>query len=207
MVERQGEIERVRFVAGLDISSPDKDGKAQGAIVILSFPHLEVVEVEVEEGRVNFPYIPGLLAFRELPLLLSTCLKVQQEPDLMLVDGQGIAHPRRFGIASHLGLFLNRPTIGCAKSCLCGWHKPVGEEEGDYAELVDKGELIGAALRTRRGAPPLYVSIGHKITLELALWWVRQCCKEHRLPEPLRLAHLAANHRLKEAPSFQRRLF
>ncbi|MCK4222413.1 MAG: endonuclease V, partial [Dehalococcoidia bacterium] len=111
---------------------------------------------------------------------------------LILVDGQGIAHPRRLGLASHLGLFLEVPTIGCAKSRLCGRHEPPGEETGSHAELVDNGELIGAALRTRRDVKPIYVSIGHKIDLGLALHWVMNCCRGYRLPEPTRLAHLAA---------------
>lgn len=203
-VEKKGELKEVKFVAGMDISA-GREGRACGAVVILTFPKLDLVEVEVEEGKLNFPYIPGLLAFRELPLLLSACCKVKQEPNLVFVDGQGIAHPRRLGIASHLGLLIHLPTIGCAKSLLCGRHNPLGEEEGDYAELIDNGELIGVALRTKKGFPPVYVSIGHMIDLEQAIYWVRQCIRGHRLPEPLRLAHLAANGRLKE--EFQRKLF
>lgn len=204
-VEREGKLEEVKLVAGLDLSSTDKKGRARGAVVILLFPQFELMELRIEEGKLEFPYIPGLLAFRELPLLLSACSKVEHKPDLVFVDGQGIAHPRRLGIASHLGLFLNLPTIGCAKSILCGRHKPLGEEEGDYAELIDDGEIIGVALRTKKGSPPVYVSIGHKIDLEQAIYWVKQCCRGHRLPEPLRIAHLAANAQLKE--EFQRKLF
>ncbi len=118
-------------------------------------------------------------------------------PDLMMVDGQGIAHPRRMGLASHLGLLLDIPTIGCAKSRLCGSHKLLAEELGSYTELVDRYETIGVALRTRAGVRPLYVSIGHSISLESAIHWVLRCCRRYRLPEPTRLAHLAAGGNLK----------
>ena len=118
-------------------------------------------------------------------------------PDLILVDGQGIAHPRRMGLASHLGLFLDTPTIGCAKSLLCGSHEMPGDEPGSYAEVVDRGEIIGVALRTKLGVKPVYVSIGHKIDLQTAIHWVLECCRGYRLPEPTRLAHLAAGGNLK----------
>jgi deoxyribonuclease V len=124
--------------------------------------------------------------------VLAACERLVAEPDLVLVDGQGIAHPRRMGLASHLGLFLDRPTIGCAKSRLCGSHDSVGPDPGASALLEDGGEVIGAALRTRKGASPLYVSTGHKVSLEAAIEWVLRCCKGARLPEPTRLAHLAA---------------
>ena len=131
------------------------------------------------------------------------CEKLYNTPDLVLVDGQGFAHPRRFGLASHLGLFLDLPTIGCAKSILCGRHKPVGEEFGSHAELIDKGEVVGAALRTKTGVKPIYVSIGHKIGLSSALDWVMKCCRAYRLPEPTRLAHLAASGNLRQSPTYQ----
>jgi len=144
------------------------------------------------------PYIPGLLSFRESPLILAACQRLTVTPDLILVDGQGIAHPRRIGLASHLGLFLDTPTIGCAKSLLCGSHETLPEKPGSYAELVDTGETIGAALRTRLGVKPVYVSIGHKVDLRTALHWAMECCRGYRLPEPTRLAHLAAGGKLKE---------
>ena len=130
--------------------------------------------------------------------MLAACEKLAVTPDLILVDGQGIAHPRRMGLASHLGLFLNTPTIGCAKSRLCGSHKEPGVETGSCAELVDNGEAIGAALRTKLGANPVYVSIGHKVDLKTAIHWVLECCRGYRIPEPLRLAHLAAGGNLRE---------
>jgi deoxyribonuclease V len=155
-----------------------------------------VVETKVVQGRLDFPYIPGLLSFRELPLTLAAYESLSITPDLVLVDGQGVAHPRRFGLASHLGLVLDTPTIGCAKSRLCGRHEEPGIEAGSYAEVVDKGETIGVALRTRPKVKPVYVSTGHKVDLEDAIHWVLECCRGYRLPEPLRLAHQAAGGKL-----------
>ncbi len=183
----------------MDISAPKADATARAAVVILEYPELRAVEVKVVSGRLSFPYIPGLLSFRESPLTLTACGELNLSPDLIIVDGQGILHPRRFGLASHLGLLLDTPTIGCAKSLLCGEHQEPGLEPGSYAEVVDKGEVIGAALRTREGTSPVYVSIGHKIDLESAIYWVRRCCRGFRVPEPTRLAHLAAGGNLKEA--------
>jgi deoxyribonuclease V len=196
-----------RLVAGIDISSPDAQGVARGAVVVLRYPEFSMVEVEVVEGKITFPYIPGLLSFRESPLILATCERISNTPDLILIDGQGIAHPRRLGLASHVGLFLDLPTIGCAKSILCGQHRPVGEEVGSHAELLDNGELIGAALRTKSGVKPIYVSVGHKIDLASALQWVIKCCRGYRIPEPTRLAHLAAGGILPSEPSNQGKLF
>jgi len=184
------------LIAGVDISRPDPQDVAKGAVVVLNYPALNIVEVKVAEDKVTFPYIPGLLSFRECPLILAACQKLDNTPDLVLVDGQGIAHPRRLGLASHLGLFLDVPTIGCAKSILCGRHEPVGEEIGSHADLVDDGEVIGAALRTKMRTNPIYISIGHKISLALALHWTLICCRGYRLPEPTRLAHLAAGGKL-----------
>jgi len=195
------------FIAGVDISSANSQGVARGAVVVLNYPQLDVVEVETTERKLAFPYVPGLLSFRECPLILAACEKLCNTPDLILVDGQGVAHPRRFGLASHLGLFLDTPTIGCAKSILCGKHENVGEKVGSHVELVDNGEVIGAALRTRVGVKPIYVSIGHKIDLASALQWVMKCCRGYRIPEPTRLAHLAAAGNLTSGLDYQRRLF
>jgi len=196
-----------RFVAGVDISAPDAQGVANGAVVVLRYPELDIVEVEIAQGRLTLPYIPGLLSFRESPLILSACKKIRNVPDLILIDGQGIAHPRRFGLASHVGLFLDLPTIGCAKSILCGQHRPVGEDAGSHAELLDNGELIGEALRTKSGVRLIYISVGHKIDLASALQWVINCCRGYRLPEPTRLAHLAAGGMLTSKPNCQGKLF
>jgi len=212
-VSGSGEVESPRFIAGVDISVKREVGQATGAVVILQYPELRVVEVKVIGGRLDFPYIPGLLSFRESPLILAACQELTLVPNLILVDGQGIAHPRRMGLASHLGLFLDTPTIGCAKSLLCGQHEVPGREPGSYAEIRDGEEVIGAALRTKLGVNPVYISIGHRICLESAIYWVLKCCRGYRLPEPARLAHLAAGGNLKipcdiktTEPGYQERL-
>jgi deoxyribonuclease V len=206
-VVTENEVINPRLVAGIDISAPDAQGVARGAVVVLRYPEFSIVEIKEAQGKIAFPYIPGLLSFRESPLILAACEKLYNIPDLILIDGQGIAHPRRFGLASHVGLFLDLPTIGCAKSILCGQHRPVEEEAGSHAELLDNGELIGAALRTKSGVRPIYVSVGHKIDLASALKWVIKCCRGYRLPEPTRLAHLAAGGMLTSEPSCQGKLF
>ena len=195
-VSKRGEVTTPRFIAGVDMSVGKGAGIATGAVVVLQYPELRVVETKVAQGKLELPYIPGLLSFRESPLTLVACQKLTIAPDLVLVDGQGIAHPRRLGLASHLGLFLNTPTIGCAKSILCGSHEAPGAEPGSYTEVIDRGEIIGAALRTKLGVKPIYVSIGHKIDLQTAISWVMKCCHGYRLPEPTRLAHLAAGGNL-----------
>ena len=196
-VSKRSEVTTPRFIAGVDISVGKGEGMATGAVVVLEYPQLRVVETRMVQGKLDFPYIPGLLSFRESPLTLAACQKLTITPDLILVDGQGIAHPRRLGLASHLGLLLNMPTIGCAKSILCGNHEALGDEPGSYAEMIDRGEIIGAALRTKLGVKPVYVSIGHKVDLNTAIYWVMNCCRGYRLPEPTRLAHLAAGGNLK----------
>jgi deoxyribonuclease V len=196
-VSRVGEITSPCLVAGVDISVNKVAGTGTGAVVVLSYPELNLVETRVVTDRLEFPYVPGLLSFRESPLILAACAKLNVTPDLIMVDGQGIAHPRRMGLASHLGLFLDTPAIGCAKSRLCGSHDVPGDEAGSYADLVDRGELIGAVLRTKAGVNPVYISIGHKVDLPAAIRWVMACCRGYRLPEPTRLAHLAAGGNLK----------
>lgn len=195
-VSWRSEVGAPGFIAGVDISVNRARGTATGAVVVLSYPELKLVETKVVDGKLDFPYIPGLLSFRESPLTLAACEWLTVTPDLILVDGQGIAHPRRMGLASHLGLFLDTPTIGCAKSLLCGSYEEPGDEPGSSAEVVDKGETIGVALRTKSGVKPIYVSIGHKVDLQTAIDWVMKCCRGYRLPEPTRLAHLAAGGNL-----------
>ena len=191
-----GEVDNVKFVAGADISVPRGSKTARTAIVVLSFPGLEIVECKIETAELSLPYIPGLLSFREAPLILDVYQKLSIKPDLLFVDGQGVAHPRRLGIAAHLGLWLDKPTIGCAKSRLCGEHAALGPEKGSRVSLLDDGEVIGTVLRTRWGANPLYISSGHRIGLENAVHWVLACTLGYRLPEPTRLAHLAAGGHL-----------
>ena len=169
---------------------------ATGTVVVLRCPELSVVEAKVTRGKLNFPYIPGLLSFRKLPLILATCQKLTIAPDLILVDGQGLTHPRRLGLASHLGLLLNTPTINYAKSLLCGNHETPSIEPGSSTEVADRGEILGAALRTKRRVKPIYVSIDHKVNLNTAVYRVMNCCHGYRLPEPIRLAHLSAGTNL-----------
>ena len=187
----------IRLIAGTDLSVSRAENTARGAVVVLDYPDLSAIESQTVETSIGFPYVPGLLSFREAPVILAAFENLSNTPDLVLVDGQGLAHPRRIGLASHLGLILDTPTIGCAKSRLCGEHGPVGTSAGEYAKLMDKGETIGAALRTRDNVRPLYISSGHRISLGTAMEWVLKCCRGYRLPEPTRLAHLAAGERLK----------
>jgi deoxyribonuclease V len=148
-ITHNNKVNKPHFIAGVDMSKPDKKGVARAAIVLFSFPELKLEEIAVVEDKTDFPYIPGLLSFRECPLMLAACQKLSQYPDIIIVDGQGIAHPRRFGIASHLGLMLDIPTIGCAKSRLCGHHQSPANDAGNYADLIDKDTIIGAVLRTK----------------------------------------------------------
>ena len=182
---------KINTVAGVDIGL--KKDIALASVVVLSFPELQVVDSVVTESPVRFPYIPGLLSFREIPPLLTAFAELQTEPDLVIVDGQGIAHPRRFGLASHLGLILDKPTIGCAKSRLWGRYEEPDAEQGAYTYLTDKEEVIGAAVRTRANVRVVYVSIGHRISLDSARTWVLACCRGYRLPETTRYAHNAAS--------------
>ena len=186
VVRLNGITSNPRYIAGVDISPEDSEGMAIGAVVVLSYPELKLVEVKTARSRPIFPYIPGLLSFRESSLILAALEKLSQTPDLLLVDGQGIAHPRRLGIACHLGLLIDLPAIGCAKSILRGKHSALGREAGSWTELIDRGEVVGAAVRTRVDINPIYVSIGHKVDLQSAVYWTLASCKGYRLPEPTR---------------------
>jgi deoxyribonuclease V len=165
---------------------------ARAAVVVLRYPDLTPIETALAELPVAFPYIPGLLSFREAPAILAACAKLTTAPDLFIFDGQGTAHPRRLGIARHVGLFLDRPSIGCAKSRLCGEHGELPSHAGAWAPLTDAGEIIGAVVRTREEVRPVYVSPGHRVDLATAIRHVLACCRGYRLPEPCRLAHQAA---------------
>lgn len=193
LVVRSGDPSNVRLVAGIDMALPR--GEASAAVVVDSYPDLALLEVATATCPLSFPYVPGLLSFREAPAIVAACEKMPLEPDLVIVDGHGYSHPRRIGIASHIGLILDRPTIGCAKSRLVGTHGPVGEKPGDWEPVEDRGEVIGAALRTRAGVKPVYVSVGNLIGLEPAIRWVLACCRGYRLPVPQRQAHRAAGSR------------
>lgn len=196
-VLRSGDVPDVRLVAGIDVSVRWWEKKGTAAVVVLDYPALDIVETSVVSGDITFPYVPGLLTFREAPLVLEACEKLKATPDVILVDGQGVAHPRRIGLASHLGLCLGVPVIGCAKSRLCGTHEEPGREKGSSAELVDGDETIGIVLRTKTGVKPVYVSVGHMIDLISAVRMVQNCCRGYRLPEPTRLAHQAAGGQLR----------
>ncbi|MBN2240489.1 MAG: deoxyribonuclease V [Dehalococcoidales bacterium] len=189
-------IENAACIAGVDISVKRPDPIATGSIVLLSYPDLEIIEVRTVRKELEFPYIPGLLSFRELPITLELFEELNNIPDIVIVDGQGIAHPRQFGLASHLGLFLGIPTIGCAKSRLCGSFTEPDSEPGSFSRLTDKDEVIGAVVRTKRAVKPVFVSPGHLISLDSAVTWVLNCCRGYRLPEPTRLAHLSAGGNL-----------
>ncbi len=178
----------VWLIAGSDAAFDKPNGRAVGAVVVLAYPSLEVVEQVAVEAPVTFPYVPGLLSFREAPVLIEAFQRLRSTPDLLMVDGHGYAHPRRFGFACHLGLLLDLPTIGVAKSRLVGEAGAVAAPRGSRADLVDAGEVIGSLLRTRDGVRPVYVSVGHRIGLAAAERWVLACAAKYRLPEPTRLA-------------------
>ena len=183
----------VQSIAGVDLSPPDAEtGLVRGAVVVVAWPSLDVIEVSTAEGVAEFPYVPGLLSFREAPILLEALSGLRGTPDLILVDGQGTAHPRRFGIACHLGLAVDVPIVGCAKSRLVGAHEEPGEDKGAWSLLTHRGEVIGAVVRTRTGVRPIYVSPGNNIDLESSVRWAVACSPRYRIPVPTRLAHRAA---------------
>jgi len=178
-----------QFVGGLDCSLDKRKGRIFAAAVVFSFPELELLETAAAELPLVFPYVPGLLSFREIPVCLEAVKKLQTPVDLWLIDGQGIAHPRRLGLASHLGLFLNTPTLGCAKSRLIGTYDEPKPEKGSFSWLYDKDEKIGAVVRTRTGVKPLFISPGHLCSFEDAIKYTLACTTKYRLPEPTRTAH------------------
>ena len=180
----------IRRIAGVDMAINEESGMARAAVVLLSYPELETLEKHVYEEPVRMPYIPGLLSFREVPCILGAFARLREQPNLVMVDGQGIAHPRYLGIASHLGLWLDLPTIGCAKSILRGHYdeEALGEEAGAWVPLIFNHETVGAVLRTRPHVKPMIISLGHRISLETSLHYVLACCKGYRLPEPTRQA-------------------
>jgi len=183
----------VRHVAGVDVGFPDRGRHARAAVVVLAFPTLEPVETCIATLPVSFPYVPGLLSFRELPVVLQAFGQLQKMPDLILCDGQGYAHPRRFGLACHLGLWLDLPAIGVGKTRLIGSHEAVPHGKGEWRALVEGDEIIGAVLRTRSGVKPVYVSSGHRVGLNSAIRLVLACTTRYRLPETTRHAHRLAS--------------
>lgn len=191
----------VRTIAGADAAFSKEKKLAYGAVAVYSLPELKLLESKTAVLPLTFPYVPGLLAFREGPVLLECVRKLETEPDLILFDGQGIAHPRGMGIAAHLGILLNKPAIGCAKSRLFGRCAEPGPLKGDYSDLLDDdGHLIGACLRSRDNVRPVYVSAGYRITLAKAIQIVLQCSTRYRVPEPLREADRLAEKAKKNSP-------
>lgn len=189
-----GHPRSVKYIAGTDVSTEKESTWAYAGVVVMTFPDLEMVEQQGAVLELTFPYIPGLLAFREAPPLIKALEKLRHEPGLILFDGQGIAHPRGLGIASHVGLLLDKPSIGCAKSLLFGRYEEPGVEQGAFSYLYgDQKRVIGAVVRTRTGVQPVFVSVGHRIGLAEAIKFVMGSCRGYRVPEPIRQAHHLVN--------------
>ncbi|RZU97359.1 UNVERIFIED_ORG: endonuclease V [Serratia quinivorans] len=188
------------FIAGADVGFEHEGAVTRAAIAILRYPSLELVEYQVARVATTMPYIPGFLSFREYPALLAAWEQLHQKPDLVFVDGHGISHPRRLGVASHFGLLVNVPTIGVAKKRLCGKFAPLGVEAGSLSPLEDKGEQLGWVWRSKARCNPLFISTGHRVGADSALAWVQRCMAGYRLPEPTRWADAIASRR----PAFQR---
>jgi deoxyribonuclease V len=178
----------LRTIAGIDASYQGTTGQAKAAIVVLTFPELEVIEQAVATRPSSFPYVPGLLSFREAPVVLDALSALRVRPDLLMCDGQGYAHPRRLGLASHHGVYLGMPSVGCAKSRLIGSYEEPGPTQGSVSPLTDHGEVIGMVLRSKTSTRPLFISSGHMIDLATAVELVLRCLRGFRLPEPTRLA-------------------
>ncbi len=187
------DFSRVTQVAGIDVGFEQNNTITRAAVVVLDYPSLELREWSIARQPTRFPYVPGLLSFREIPTVLDAMAKLSSLPDLLLCDGQGIAHPRRLGIASHLGLLLDLPAIGVGKSRLIGSYTEPSEEKGAWSPLYDGDEEIGCVLRSRKGVKPLFISPGHRISLTSARQWVMNCLTRYRLPETTRWAHRLAS--------------
>jgi len=188
----------LQYIAGADISFNKGEDTVYVGMVVLKYPEMIEVERALLVDQAIFPYIPGLLSFRETPLLMKVWDKLTIKPDLIVTDGHGLAHMRRFGVACHFGLLTNTAAIGCAKKILVGKHEVLGEEKGSVAYIEDKGEIVGAVLRTRTNVKPVYISAGHKINLEEAIEVMKTCAVDYRIPEPTRQAHLIVNELRRE---------
>jgi len=203
---RHDDFTRMETIAGIDIGFEDRGKITRAAVVLSGFPELEALDWAVVRCPTRFPYVPGLLSFRETPAALAALAELRVAPDLLLCDGQGYAHPRRFGLACHLGLLTDLPSIGVAKSRLIGEHGTLAPHRGARTGLWHAGELIGTLLRTRAGVRPVYVSIGHRVGLETALDYVLACATRYRLPEPTHQAHrLASDKRSHPEPGLPER--
>lgn len=180
-------------IAGVDVGFEQSGRVTRAAVAVLRFPSLQPLAQAVARQPTRFPYVPGLLSFREIPTILQALQQLESPPDMLLCDGQGLAHPRRFGLACHLGLLTDIPSIGVGKTRLIGSHAPVPERKGSWVPLIDRGEEIGAVLRTRQGVKPIYVSIGHRIALATAIHYVMAATTRYKLPETTRAAHRLAS--------------
>lgn len=194
-------LKPVRFVGGVDVGFEDGGATTRAAVAVLAFPALELVDCAVVRRPTRFPYVPGLLSFRETPAILAALGQLRVKPDLVLCDGHGLAHPRRFGIACHLGLLTGIPTVGIAKSRLTGVHRHPANRRGAWTALKDGGERIGAVVRTRADVKPVYVSIGHAVSLKTAIRYALACAPRYRLPETTRWAHRLASSPRRELDS------
>lgn len=205
-VEKEDRLPKsVKTIAGVDIGFEKAEDKiiTRAVVVVLNYPALQVIDYALHKEPTRMPYIPGLLSFREVPAAINAFRQLKQKPDLIMVDGQGIAHPRRLGVASHLGLWLDKPTIGVAKKRLCGQYGFIEELKGSCTTLKDKDEVIGTVLRSKDHINPLYISIGHRISLETACYWVSACLTKYKLPEPTRQADRLASQRVTEKQILQ----
>lgn len=197
-------LRAVRCVAGVDVGFENDGAVTRAAIAVLAWPSLTLIETATARRRTRFPYVPGYLSFRELPAVLAALAKLEHRPQLFVCDAHGYAHPRRIGLASHLGVVTGIPSIGAAKSLLIGTHAPLPARRGAWRPIVDGGEVIGAALRTRAGAKPMYVSSGHRVSLPTALRYVLALCPRYRLPETTRHAHRLASQPVSRKSQTQR---
>ncbi len=182
-------LSEVKTVAGSDVAYARGGTFLFGAMVVLSYPGLKPLDWVLASGKVTFPYLPGLFSFREGPVLVKVFNRLKVKPDLILFDGHGIAHPRRFGLASHMGLWFDLPSVGCARTSLLKDFTSPESSQGSFAWVYLKGERVGAALRTRQGVKPVFVSPGHRIDLRTSIHFILSMCRQYRIPEPLRLAH------------------
>jgi len=195
-VETQDRFDKpIKTVAGIDLGYDVENDTSRAVVVVLSFPELELLATTEARLPIQFPYVPGLLSFRETPVAIKALEKLEITPDVILCDGQGLAHPRRFGIACHIGILADVPTIGVAKSLLVGKFENLDEIRGSIAPLTHKNEQIGVALRTKNKVQPLFISVGHRVSLETATDLVLQCTPKYRLPETTKLADKLASYR------------
>ncbi|MGR3176414.1 MAG: deoxyribonuclease V [Candidatus Scalindua sp.] len=194
----KGSTKNCKLIAGADVSYTKGSEIFYASVVVFNLQTMERVEEVTASGKVDFPYIPGLLSFRESPILLKAFAKIKSEPDVIILDAQGIAHPRGIGLASHIGLLLDKSSIGCAKTRLIGEYNEVGGEAGCHSLLTVKGKIVGAVLRTRKNVKPVFVSPGHKIDLNTSIDLVLKSCRGYRLPEPVRQAHNLVKKTAKE---------